>query len=57
LRTLFNPSRVDIYFTSIPGVRFATPGYRLPTLQVEDVCPHKVEVTNKQSGHLKVVFP
>ena len=56
LRTLCNPSGVDIHFSSIPGVRFATPGYRLPTLRVEDVCCHKAQVTTRRSEHIKVEF-
>ncbi len=40
LRTLFNPSGVLIHFSSFPGVRFATRGYRLPTLRVDDTCSH-----------------
>ena len=38
LRLPCNPSGVDLPSTSIPGVRFATPGYPLPTLRVENAC-------------------
>jgi len=56
VRTLCNPSGVDIDFPSIPGVRFATPGYRLPTLRVEDAGGDEVGVTNRRSGGIKVEF-
>jgi len=56
LRTLFNPSGVVINLSSIPGVRFATPGYRLPTLRVEDARSQKGQVTNRRSGRIKVEF-
>ena len=38
LRLTCNPSGVALPSSSIPGVRFATPGYPLLTLRVENAC-------------------